>query len=168
MPSQTTPIKTISDALGLLVGLALSFAIGKWVFDDEVGFVGEGYVTIVRWLVMVIALAAPTFQFASLAYENWPTRWMLVCAGGIGGALSLFVLYVGFNVGASVQSKKYADDAQAHAQRQHESMQQYLRIKSEIERLAESCGQVRLSCSRATEERVPPVRPLRRAKCVHR
>jgi len=131
--------KVFSDASSVVVGLAISFSVGKWIFGEEVGLIGAGYDGITRFVLIFISIAVPMFHAVAVVETYTSKDWAASTFAIATGVLSLLVLVVGLNVGSKLQTKKWSTEADALVRTQIESQRQYVRLSQEISSVAAIC-----------------------------
>ncbi|AWH29886.1 hypothetical protein [Stenotrophomonas sp. YAU14A_MKIMI4_1] len=130
--------ETLSEMTGVIVGLGLSFAVGKWIFGEDVGNLLHGWDRVAKIVVVGLALLLPMFQAMTLVEKLTQRPWAVPVWGGVAGVVSGLVLMVGMTIGASLDAQKHIDLADANARAQLESKRQYERL-NEAFRAAIDC-----------------------------
>ncbi|WP_223495893.1 hypothetical protein [Stenotrophomonas indicatrix] len=129
----------IVDAVAILVGMAVSFAAGKWLFGEDVAAMSGGWTYVAQTTTASLALLLPTFQTIVFVQKFTQQEWVSSIYGIVAGIISVGALLAGMNVGAKLESEKKAESSQAIVRAQAASQLQYERLNATILYATQGC-----------------------------
>ncbi|MCR1005753.1 MULTISPECIES: hypothetical protein [Stenotrophomonas] len=129
----------IVDGVAILVGMAVSFAAGKWLFGEDVAAMSGGWRYVAQTTTASLALLLPTFQMIVFVQKFTQKEWVSSIYGIVAGILSVGALLAGMNVGAKLESEKKAESSHAIVRAQAASQLQYERLNATILYATQGC-----------------------------